>query len=336
MAPKPNETASTLADAIAGPTETEMKSNDAFKPTYVKRNVLLFLYLHICALYGVYLLLFHAKPASIAWMYVLLVVTTKGITAGAHRLWAHRTYKARLPLRIYLAFANALGFQNSIYEWSRDHRVHHKFSETDADPHNARRGFFFAHVGWLIMRKHPDVLRKGKTVDMSDLLSDPVVRLQKTFYTPLVLVVGILMPTFVPTKLWGEDAITALFVCAFLRLTFSNHVTWLVNSAAHLYGDHPYDLKISPAENVLVSILAMGEGFHNYHHTFPWDYAASEWGWHKNMTKFFIDLWAKLGLAYDLKRVPKDIVLKRKKFNGDGSTPWYDEDSAQEYLKSAD
>lgn len=69
--------------------------------------------------------------------------------------------------------------QNDIYEWSRDHRVHHKYSETDADPHNAKRGFFFAHVGWLFMRKHRDVIEKGKRLDFSDLLADPVVVFQR-------------------------------------------------------------------------------------------------------------------------------------------------------------
>lgn len=69
--------------------------------------------------------------------------------------------------------------QNDIYEWSRDHRVHHKYSETDADPHNARRGFFFSHIGWLFMRKHRDVIEKGRKLDFTDLLDDPVVRFQR-------------------------------------------------------------------------------------------------------------------------------------------------------------
>lgn len=72
-----------------------------------------------------------------------------------------------------------IAFQNSIYEWSRDHRVHHKFTDTDADPHNAARGFFFSHMGWLLIRKHPDVKEKGKLIDMSDLEQDGVVMFQK-------------------------------------------------------------------------------------------------------------------------------------------------------------
>lgn len=69
---------------------------------------------------------------------------------------------------------NRFNLQNSLFDWVRDHRVHHKYSETDADPHNSNRGFFFAHVGWLMMRKHPQVIRKGKQLDFSDLFQDPV------------------------------------------------------------------------------------------------------------------------------------------------------------------
>jgi stearoyl-CoA desaturase (delta-9 desaturase) len=75
-----------------------------------------------------------------------------------------------------------LAFQNHIYEWVRDHRVHHKFTDTDADPHDVRRGFFFAHMGWLCVKKHPDVREKGKTVDMSDLEKDGVVMFQKKYF----------------------------------------------------------------------------------------------------------------------------------------------------------
>ena len=72
-----------------------------------------------------------------------------------------------------------LVFQNDIYEWSRDHRVHHKYSETSGDPHNAMRGFFFSHIGWLLVKKHPDVIAKGKLLDLSDLMADPVVKFQR-------------------------------------------------------------------------------------------------------------------------------------------------------------
>lgn len=85
-----------------------------------------------------------------------------GITAGAHRLWAHKSYSATLPLRIFLMLMNSgilffyKGmFQGSIFHWARDHRIHHKYSDTPLDPHNINKGFFFAHCGWLLVNKSP-------------------------------------------------------------------------------------------------------------------------------------------------------------------------------------
>jgi len=240
-----------------------------------------------------------------------------GITAGAHRLWSHRSYSAKWPLRVILAFFNTIAFQNHIYEWSRDHRVHHKFSETDADPHNANRGFWFSHCGWLLQKKHPLVLEKGKTIDFSDLMRDPIVRLQRKYYLPLVLLCCFVMPTYVPYKFWGESLWNAYFVCALFRYCWTLNMTWLVNSAAHMWGRRPYDKTIGPSENKGVSVGAIGEGFHNYHHTFPWDYQASELGYEINLTKMFIDTMARIGWAYNLKTVSKEVIRARKLRTGD-------------------
>lgn len=109
----------------------------------------------------------------------MLIISEIGITAGAHRLWTHKAYKAKLPLQIILMLMNSVAFQNTAISWVRDHRLHHKFSDTDADPHNANRGFFFSHMGWLLVKKHPEVLKKGKQIDMSDIESNPVLVFQK-------------------------------------------------------------------------------------------------------------------------------------------------------------
>lgn len=111
--------------------------------------------------------------------FFLLVWNGLGIGCGAHRLWTHRAYKAKLPLRIFLAIGQSIAGQNCIYIWSRDHRIHHKYSDTNADPHNVRRGFFFSHVGWLMTKKHPEVKEKGQKIDLSDLRADPVVKFQE-------------------------------------------------------------------------------------------------------------------------------------------------------------
>lgn len=101
------------------------------------------------------------------------------ITAGAHRLWSHRSYKARLPYRIMLMIGHCIAGQNCLFIWCRDHVVHHKFSDTDGDPHNTKRGFFFSHVGWLFKKRHPELIQKGKKFDHAELIADPVVEFQR-------------------------------------------------------------------------------------------------------------------------------------------------------------
>jgi stearoyl-CoA desaturase (Delta-9 desaturase) len=289
----------------------------SFKTQLVWKNILIMTFLHTGAIIGFFLVPY-AKYQTLLFSIFLWICGGLGITAGAHRLWAHRTYKARLPLRILLALFNTLALQNDIFDWSRDHRVHHKYSETDADPHNINRGFFFAHVGWLLMKKHPEVLEKGKKMYLQDLLDDPVVYYQRKYYRVLAILVCFVLPTIIPYYFWNESLTIAYFIPAIFRYVFTLNATWFVNSFAHMYGQRPYDKRIQPSENEIVSFFALGEGFHNYHHTFPQDYATSEYGFkYLNFTKGFIDLMAFLGLAYDLNRVSGDMVLKRRMRTGD-------------------
>jgi len=125
-----------------------------------------------------------------------------------------------------------------------------------------------------------------------------------------------LMPTLVPTLLWGETAWNAFFVCAMFRYCFTLNMTWLVNSAAHMWGQRPYDEHINPSENYVTVFGAIGEGFHNYHHTFPWDYSTSELGWKFNLTTIFINAFARIGWAYDLKTVTPQMIKQRKHRTG--------------------
>ncbi|KAH9494036.1 hypothetical protein DERF_014754 [Dermatophagoides farinae] len=285
-------------------------------------NVFWFALLHTLSIYGAYLLFVDAKILTILFAILTYNISLFGITAGVHRLWSHRAYKAKLPLRILLAFCNSMAYQNSIFEWARDHRVHHKYSETNADPVNIERGFFFAHIGWLMCRKHPDVKTFGLRLDLSDLKADPVVYYQHKYYVPSVIVMCFLLPTIIPWYYWGENFWTAFFVCAILRYTLALESTWLVNSAAHMYGNRPYDINIAPAENKTVSFLTLGEGYHNYHHVFPWDYSTSEWGWNINLTTFILDQFSRIGWAFDRRFATKEMILSRK--NRTGNTKHYE------------
>ncbi|XP_022814445.1 acyl-CoA Delta(11) desaturase-like [Spodoptera litura] len=291
------------------------------------RNLILFIIFHIGAVRGVYLLFTAAKWQTCLFTLLLYIATSIGITVGVHRLWSHKTFQARLPLRLILLFFSTMAFQFSVVAWSRLHRMHHKYLDTDADPYNARRGFIYSHFGWMLIKKHPEY--KLRIVDMSDLLQDPLLRFQNNHYWEVLFIAFFLIPTYIPT-LWGEQASTAFYTCVCLRYICALHAIWLINSAAHMWGTKPYDKNMTPVETRIVALLAAGEGFHNYHHAFPWDYRIAEFGGYSlNIGKLFIDIMAKIGWAYNLKSVPDELIEKRVKRTGDGTHPiwgWDDPD----------
>lgn len=152
---------------------------------------------------------------------------------------------------------------------------------------------------------------------MVDLLLLTLTVVYFRVYLPSVVLMCFVMPTVVPVYLWGEDVACAYFICSLLRYCAILNATWLVNSAAHLWGARPYDIRINPAENKMVAVLTVGEGFHNYHHTFPQDYTTSEFQYFLNFTSLFIDIFAFFGQAYDRKSMPLKFVDQRRHRTGD-------------------
>ncbi|XP_058453624.1 acyl-CoA Delta-9 desaturase-like [Malaya genurostris] len=284
------------------------------------KNVALIGGLHIATVVLFFVYVWESTPWTWVWGFVVGGFAGFGVTAGAHRLWTHRAYKAKLPLRIILMICFCMSGHNSLYQWVRDHRIHHKYSETDADPHNSNRGFFYAHVGWLMLRKHPECIKKGRLIDMTDLMADPVVQFHQKYFPLLKTLFTYLIPSMVPWYFFGEGFVLSFLANCLMRNSLTLNFTWLVNSAAHMYGDRPYDNRIRPVENKYISIVAMGEGWHNYHHVFPWDYKAAELGnYRTNITTFWLDLFAKIGWAYDLKEPSKELVQRTIDKYGDGT-----------------
>lgn len=270
---------------------------------FVWYNAITLLVWHIMALYSLFFVIPTASGSQIMLGVLFWYLSGLGITAGSHRLWAHRSYKAKLPLKVFLMLCNSMALQGPIFEWSRDHRTHHKASETEADPHNAKRGFWFAHIGWVVLRKNPKVFEKGKTINCDDMKEDGVVMWQNRNYRLTIISMCYVVPALCGHYL--GSAWQGFWIAGVFRHVWVLHMTWFVNSAAHLWGDRPYDTRINPAENFWVAVGAIGEGWHNFHHKYPNDYAAGEYGifsgqW--NPTKLFIDLMALCGLAWDLKK----------------------------------
>ncbi|KAF8888195.1 hypothetical protein CPB85DRAFT_1231859 [Mucidula mucida] len=239
------------------------------------------------------------------WSFIYYLITGLGITAGYHRLWAHRSYNAHWILEYGLAMAGSGAVQGSIKWWSRGHRAHHRYTDTDLDPYNALRGFFYSHIGWMLVRPR----RKPGVADVSDLSKSAVVKWQHRHYLFLILFMGVGFPTLVAWLGWG-DARGGFVFAGVCRLVFVHHSTFCVNSLAHWLGETPFDDKHTPKNHMITAFVTVGEGYHNFHHQFPTDYRNAIKWYQYDPTKWFIWCMYKIGLAWQLKTFPSNEIQK--------------------------
>ncbi|GJM14542.1 MAG: acyl-CoA desaturase [Pseudohongiella sp.] len=241
---------------------------------------------------------------------LFMVFCGMSITAGYHRLWSHKTYHAHPILRLIFALGGACALQNDVLHWASDHRRHHRHvDDNDLDPYSAGRGFWFSHIGW-ILRDY-----KGTGDDFSnvkDLQQDPIVRWQHRHYLSLVLFTNIGFPALIG-YLHG-DIIASLLLAGLLRLVLSQHATYFINSLAHMWGKQPYSRDHTARDNTVLALITYGEGYHNYHHTFQWDYRNGVKWWHYDPTKWMIKICSWIGLTKNLKKcTPLQIELAKIK-----------------------
>lgn len=274
-------------------------------------NVIIVFLQHLLLLVSVlYFLVNTFRFYTLVWTIAIGFLSGMGLTIGAHRLWAHRSFKATTSLRLLLAVFQSMTLVGSAFAYARDHRTHHKYTDSDLDPKNPSRGLFYAHIGWWFFRKSPKVIEAGKKLDFQDLLDDRVLWLQHRFYPLMFVIFGLTLPTIIPYYGWTEDIATSFLINIF-RITLVSHHFFTVNSIAHFFGHRPYDFRIRPTENRLVIYLSLGEGNHNYHHVFPWDYrSCDKKAWESfNPSTLMIDFLESIGMAYDLK-IASDTVVQ--------------------------
>ncbi|KAI5801622.1 putative stearic acid desaturase [Peziza echinospora] len=267
-------------------------------------NTILIIFVPIAGLvYSFYTPLY---TKTLIWSIVYYFCTGLGITAGYHRCWSHSSYSARLPLKIFLAACGGGAVEGSIRWWSRDHRAHHRYTDTDKDPYSVRKGLLYSHIGWMVMKQNPK--RTGRT-DISDLNEDPVVQWQHKNYLAVVVFMGLIFPSLVAGIFWG-DFLGGFIYAGILRIFFVQQATFCVNSLAHWLGDQPFDDRNSPRDHVVTAFATLGEGYHNFHHEFPSDYRNAIKWWQYDPTKWFIWTMKQVGLAYDLKEFRHNEIEK--------------------------
>jgi stearoyl-CoA desaturase (delta-9 desaturase) len=255
----------------------------------------------------VYLVAVKASPWTLGLGVLWMSLTGLAITGGYHRLFAHRTYRARAPLRAFYLLFGAASVQNSALKWASDHRLHHAHCDQPKDPYSIQRGFWWAHIGWVLFKSGNPTEMRG----VEDLQQDPLVRLQHRYYVPLAVLMTALVPAALGL-LWG-DPIGALLVAGILRLVLQWHATFSINSVAHCLGNRPFSITISARDSFWTAILTLGEGYHNFHHRFVTDYRNGIRWYHFDPTKWFVWSMAKVGMTSNLRRVAKDAIERARR-----------------------
>ncbi len=218
-----------------------------------------------------------------------------GVTAGYHRYFAHRTYKTSRIFQFFLAFLAQTSAQKGALWWGAHHRVHHRLSDLEGDPHNSRKGFWYSHVGWLFVPENQDT-------DLSrikDLAKYPeLVWLNRYWLVP---------PTVLAVSTYLIGGTSAVLIGFFLSTLFTWHGTFTINSLSHMLGSQRYESNDDSRNNWFLAILTMGEGWHNNHHHFMNSTRQGFYWWEYDVTYYILRVLAALRIVWDIKEPPARV-----------------------------
>jgi stearoyl-CoA desaturase (delta-9 desaturase) len=231
------------------------------------------------------------------------------ITAGYHRLWAHKTYDAHPLLQIAFAIGGAFALQNSALHWCSDHRRHHKHvDDNDKDPYSAKMGFWHSHIGWML--RDYEASHYNAYTNARDLQRNKIVMWQHNHYLALAIATNFGIPLLLG---WFHgEMLPMLLLVGVLRLVINHHCTFFINSLAHIWGKRPYTDKNTARDNGILAFFTYGEGYHNFHHIFETDYRNGIKWWHYDPTKWLIKAFSYLKLTTNLKVSPESRIEKAR------------------------
>lgn len=270
----------------------EEKTKEKAERSEMWFTILWYMNLYCLSIYGLWLAIFEAQWMTVFFAIFITMICFIGTTIGAHRHYAHCTFTASRPLKIFFVFAHTLAGVGSIYNWVLLHRIHHKYYKTDKDPYNHNKGFLHAHVLSNFNNEFLENENLVKSIDMRDLGQDLYVWVQYKFYVIFFLFITLFWPIIIPVEYWNESVLNSFFVVGILRLAIAANMSWLVNSACLVWGLKSTDKY--PIDDF--SIFYVEKSYWpNYHYLYPRDWKSSEYGEYNkgfgtNLIKFFYTL----------------------------------------------
>jgi len=275
-----------------GSKETEKRSSIKWTA------VLFYIYLHVFGLVGLYFLFIKAKWITVFYFLFLITISSIGLTAGAHRLYAHQAFVAIWQLRLFIMLAHTLAGVGSIYNWVFWHRIHHTNYGTQRDPYNHKKGFVYSHVVSNLMSAPSDLKTYARDIDMRDVEADGYIWTQRKFYWIFFITLGFLLPVNVAVKYLGESYINSFLIIGAARLMITTNISWLVNSALLVWGLKKGDK--FPVDDNSVFFLSKSYWL-NYHYMLPWDWKNDEFGMYETgFITFIVKMWRELGLINEM------------------------------------
>ena len=227
-----------------------------------------------------------------------------GITIGYHRLFAHRSFQTHPIIDWIFMLFGSMALQNSILRWCSDHRRHHKKLDTNLDPYSIKKGFFHAHIGWMLEKTSSEIS------GVSDLKRKPAVIFQYKYYWIISLSLAFLLPTLI--GYYFGRPIGGLLWGGVLKTTLVHHFTFFINSLCHYVGNQSYDAKTSAKDSWIMAFLTFGEGYHNYHHKFEWDYRNGIMWYNFDPSKWIIKLLSYFKLTFNLRKASESRIVEAK------------------------
>ncbi len=253
-------------------------------------------------LYGVHPL---EPVVCVAFVYLVAWV----VSSGYHRCFAHKSFRCHPALKIFYLIVGSAAFQQSALKWVSDHRYHHQYVDTDKDPYNIQKGFWWAHMGW-ILEKAPEGSREKILANTPDLRRDKWIVWQDRYWPLIGALISIIIPVAIGFMIHRPFG---MFLWAGLtRVVLSLQSTFLINSLAHKFGTQPYTDKHSAHDVWWIAPLFCGENYHNYHHAFQGDYRNGVRWYQWDPSKWSLWLLAHTPLVKDLRRTPQHVILKTR------------------------
>lgn len=237
-------------------------------------------------------------------VFVWWVAGSLGIGMSYHRLLTHRGYTLPKPIEYFLTVCGSLAMEGGPIAWVATHRVHHIYTEREGDPHSPRDGAWWSHMGWIVNGKSLHRETEATSRHAADLAKDRFyVWLTRWHFVPQVLLgIAVYYLGGWPFVFWG----------IFVRVVFSWHFTWFVNSAAHIWGARRFATRDNSRNNWWVALVSFGEGWHNNHHAHP-SSARHGLAWYElDLNWYGIRLLQLLGLAKGVRlaELPKKSVAE--------------------------